>query len=285
VNLSFANQEDQSVFPPAEERALEIRNPMTEETQFMRARLVPGLLRAAKHNFNHNQRFVRLFEIGKTFGRAADGAVLERNGLAILGTGSMSGANWHNSAANYDFFHLKGVVSALLEGMRCASFEVVPAFDVPWLDPETTAALLVAGKRYGVLGALHPELEERLKLKQTVYVAEINFQELYAHLFTPVRFEPLARFPSVERDLSFMISRDVSYAALREGILGLGIAELAELELTDVYEGNQIPADKVSMTLRIVFRDREGTLTIDRVQGFSDNIRTFLRDHFSAENR
>lgn len=285
VNLSFANQEDQRVFPPAGERALEIRNAMTEETQFMRAHLTPGLLRAAKHNFNHNQRFVRLFEIGKTFGRAADGAVLERNLLAILGTGSMAGANWHNSAANYDFFHLKGVVSALLEGMRCAPAEVVPVSDVPWLHPETAAALLVAGKRYGVLGALHPELEERLKLKQTVYVAEIDFQELYAHLFTPVRFEPVARFPGVERDLSFMVSRDVSYAALRKGILGLGVAELAELELTDVYEGNQVPADKVSMTLRIVFRDREGTLTVDRVQGFSDNIRTFLRDHFSAENR
>jgi phenylalanyl-tRNA synthetase beta chain len=285
VSLSFAHQEDGRFFPLAEGRALEIRNAMTEETQFMRAHLTPGLLRAAKHNFNHNQRFVRLFEIGKTFGRAADGTVLERNGLAILGTGSMAGANWHNVAANYDFFHLKGVVSALLEGMRCAPSEVVQTSDVPWLNPDTAAALLIGGKRYGVLGALHPELEERWKLKQAVYVAEIDFQELWTHLFTPVRFEPLPRFPAVERDLSFIVSREVSYGALRQGILGLGIAELAELELTDIYEGNQIPADKVSMTLRIVFRDREGTLTVDRVQGFSDNIRTFLRDHCGAENR
>jgi len=285
VNLSFAHQEDQQIFPVLEGRDLEIRNAMTEETQFMRSHLAPGLLRAAKHNFNHNQRFVRLFEIGKTFGRAADGAVLERNRLAILGTGSTASVTWHDGSAGYDFFHMKGIVSALLKGMRCASSEVVQVLDVPWLNPDAAAALLVAGKRYGVMGALHPELEERFKLKQAVYLAEIDFEELFTHLFAPTRFEPLARFPGVERDISFMISRDVSYGALRQGILGLGIAELADLQLTDVYEGNQIPADKVSMTVRVVFRDREGTLTVDRVHGFSDNIRTFLRDHYGAESR
>jgi phenylalanyl-tRNA synthetase beta chain len=285
INLSFANEQENRCFPLLEGQALQIRNPLTEDTQFMRGWLVPGLMRAAKHNFNHNQRSVRLFEVGKVFRRGEDGAVVERNSLGILGTGSLSPPNWLGASADYDFFHLKGMVMGLLSGLRCAPAEIVPTSQISWLDEATSAALMIGGQRVGVLGRLHPDLEEELKLKQAVYVAEIDFQELYAHLFSAVRFEPLPRFPSVERDISFVVSKEFSYHSLRQGILEVKIAELAALDLIDVYEGGQIPAGRVSMTLRLTFMDREGTLTVDRVQGFSDNIRSSLRDHFGAENR
>jgi phenylalanyl-tRNA synthetase beta chain len=285
VNLSFANEQEKRCFPLPEGRPLEIRNPLTEDTQSMRGWLVPGLARAAKHNFNHNQRSVRLFEVGKTFHLAEDGAVVERTSLGILGTGCLSSPNWLGPGAEYDFFHLKGIVMALLSGLRCTPAEIVPDSAVSWLDENTSAALMISGQRMGVLGRLHPSLEEELKLKQAVYVAEIDFQALYARLFSPVHFEPLPRYPSVERDISFVISREFSYRSVYQGILALGIAELAALDLIDVYEGDQIPAGRVSMTLRLTFMDREGTLTVDRVQGFSDNIRSHLRDHFGVENR
>ncbi len=111
------------------------------------------------------------------------------------------------------------------------------------------------------------------------------FRGSIRYLFSPVRFEPLPRFPSAERDISFVVSKDVAYRALRQGILGLKIPELVDMNLIDIYEGDQIPAGRVSMTLRLTFLDREGTLTVDRVQCFSDNIRTLLRDHFGADNR
>jgi phenylalanyl-tRNA synthetase beta chain len=161
----------------------------------------------------------------------------------------------------------------------------VPVEDVCWLDGSEMAALMVDGKCLGVLGRFHPEVEEDLKLKQKVYAAEIDFQSLLPYLFMPVKFEPLIRFPSMERDISIVVPLDVGYGAIQEGILGLGIQELAALDLVDVYEGNPIAEGKVSLTVRLVFLDREGTLTVDRVQGFSDNIRSFLRDRFGAENR
>jgi phenylalanyl-tRNA synthetase beta chain len=135
------------------------------------------------------------------------------------------------------------------------------------------------------LGALHPALAEEYKLKQTVHIAEIDFQGLCPYLFSPIQFKPLARFPSVERDLSITVSREVSYGALRRAILGLEIGELAALELTDVYEGDQISAGRVGMTLRFTFLDREATLVVDRVQRFSDNIVHLLQESFGAELR
>jgi phenylalanyl-tRNA synthetase beta chain len=285
INLSFANQLENRCFPLAEGLPLQIRNPLTEDTQFMRGWLAPGLTRSAKQNFNHNQRSVRLFEVGKRFRRAEDGAVVERDSLGILGTGSLSSPNWLGATAEYDFFQLKGTVMALLSGLRCAPAEILPIARIHWLDEAACAAIVIGDRRMGLLGRLHPDLEEEFKLKQAVYIAEIDFQELYKHVFSPVRFEPLPRFPSVERDISIVVSNEFSYHSLRQGILELKVPELSALDLIDVYEGGQIPAGRVSMTLRLTFMDREGTLTVDRVQGFSDNIRSYLRDHFGAENR
>jgi phenylalanyl-tRNA synthetase beta chain len=285
INLSFASEFDHRTFPVTAGTTLQIRNPLTEDTQYMRSALAPGLLRAARHNFNHDQPLVRVYEIGKVFHVDGMGGVVERNALGILGTGTLAPPSWLGPSSEFGIFQMKGTVTALLERMRCAAAEVVPVGDVPWLEEATAAALMVGGQRLGVLGRLHPRLEEELKLKQPVVVAEIELDGLYPHLFAPVCFEPLPRYPSVERDISFVVTQEVRYSELRQGILALGIRELQALDLIDVYEGGKIAGDHVSLTLRLTFQDREATLTIDRVQAFSDNIRSYLRGHFGAEFR
>jgi phenylalanyl-tRNA synthetase beta chain len=112
MSLSFASEQDQRHFPPPEGQSLEIRNPLTEETRFLRASLVAGLVKAVKGNFNHNQYQVQLFEIAKIFRRGADGAVCERSALAMAGTGGGTGRNWLDPGAEYDFYRLKGAVVA-----------------------------------------------------------------------------------------------------------------------------------------------------------------------------
>ncbi len=282
VNLSFAGPEDERLFPPRAGARLEIRNPLTEDTRYMRTNLTAGLVRSARRNFNHGTTEIRLFEIGKVYHTSEDGRPVERVAVGILGTGGFAGHNWHHQATSYDYFHLKGVVSGLLCGMRSGPVDVVPAQEVPWLCPADASAVRVDGKRVGVLGALHPTVAEEYKLKQAVYVAELDFEELSGLVSRPVRYEPLPRYPSVERDMSVMVGRDVTYGSIREGVKGLGIPELAALDLVDVYEGEKIPPHKISLTLRFTFLDRERTLTVDRVQGFSDNLLTFLRHTYGA---
>jgi phenylalanyl-tRNA synthetase beta chain len=286
INLSFAGEAEHSQFPPLDsvERAA-IRNPLTEDTEFLRTTLASGLVKSVRRNFNYDQRQVRLFEIGKVYRKQQNGVPVENNTLGILGTGGISGRNWHNPSDNYDFFHIKGVVTTLLQGLRTAPFEIIAAPDVTWLNPLNASAVRVEDKRIGVLGALHPELEEQYKLRQPVYLAEIDCLELSKRVFEPVKYEPLPKYPGVERDLSVVVGRDVNYGAVRSGILNLGIAELVSIGLIDVYEGEKIPSGKLGITLRLTFQDRERTLTIDRVQGFSDNVLTYLRNTYGAELR
>jgi phenylalanyl-tRNA synthetase beta chain len=285
INLSFAGESEQREFPVTTAGRVAILNPLTEDTQFLRTSLAAGLVRSAKRNFNHDVYEVRLFELGKVYERAAAGAPLERHTLGILGAGGFAGHNWQNPSGNFNFFHMKGVVTTLLSGLRCEKCEILPTDDVRWLDPAQASVLMIDGKCVGYAGSLHPSLEESYKLKQPVYLAEINLEQLAQFLFKPVRYETLAKYPQVERDLSVLVGREIPYAAIQRGIRELGISEMISIDLIDVYEGAKIPPGKLSITLRFTFQDRERTLTVERVQGFSDNIMTFLRETHGAERR
>lgn len=282
VNLSFASEQDHREFPPLEGDRIAVRNPLTEDTQYMRTSLAPGLVRSARRNFNYGQRRVRLFEIGRVYGPGPDGTPGERNMVGILGTGGVTESNWTAPAADYTFYHLKGEISALLRGLRVPAFEIESADTVAWLNPADAAVLKIAGETLGVMGSLSPVLAEKYKLKQPVFLAEIDFERLARHAFAPVHYEALPKYPSVERDMSIVVGREVAYRALSAGVMRLGIPELKEVDLIDVYEGEKIPAGKVSLTLRFTFLDRERTLTVDRVQGFIDTVLSYLTSTFGA---
>jgi len=285
VHLSFAGRRELEQFRVPGMEPPEIRNPLTEDTQFLRTTLAPGLVGSVRRNLNHDTHRVRLFEIGKVYRRGADGMPVERRALGIVGTGSFAGFNWRHPSEEYDFFHLKGTVTGMLSALHSEDLRMLPGTGLHWLNPTEAARLLVGGVEIGALGSLHPAIQDEYKLRQPVYLAEIDFEALCPRLFAPVRYEPMPRYPSVERDLCVVVGRNVRYEDVREGIFGLGLQHLTKIDLIDVYEGSGIAPEKISITLRLVFLDREKTLTIDRIQSLSDNVLAFLRNSFSAELR
>jgi phenylalanyl-tRNA synthetase beta chain len=282
VNLSFAYESDHREFLPLRGERIAVMNPLTEDTQYMRTTLAPGLVRSAKRNFNYDQRSVRLFEIGKTYRAGDDGSPVERNTLGILGTGGFTDQNWMMPSGVYDFYHIKGIVAALLRGIRVNSFEIEPANGTGWLNPAETATLRIGEEILGVMGSVSPSIDEKYKLKQPVYIVEIDLESLARYAFSQTTYEPLPRYPSVERDISIVVGRSLAYGTVYRGIMGLGIPELLSINLIDVYEGEKIPPGKLSLTLRLTFLDREKTLTVDRVQGFVDTVLSFLHSTYGA---
>jgi len=280
VNLSFAAGTDHVTFPPIEGERVEVRNPLTEDVRYMRTTLAAGLVHSAQHNFNHGLREIRLFEIGKTYFQGKNGVPSERNMLGILGTGGFYDPNWLNPRPSYTFYHMKGLVESLLRRLRVREFEIGPVEDITWL---TNAACVKIGlETVGVLGALAPAIEEKYKLRQTVFLAEIDLERIAPKAFTPISYEPLPKLPSAERDISIIISRTVEFQEILDGIQWLRIPELVNIQLVDVYEGEKIPEGKISLTLRLTFLDREKTLTMERVQEFMDVVLSFLNTSYGA---
>jgi phenylalanyl-tRNA synthetase beta chain len=285
VNLSFAVEADHVDFPPLAGERIAVRNPLTEDTRYMRTTLAAGLTRTAKRNFNFSRHNVRLFEIGKTYFPGDGNAPSERNTLGILGTGGFFDSNWLNAEPAYTFYHLKGLIEGLLQRLRIGNYVIEPLRGVVWLSPEDAACIRIGGEIAGVFGTLSPALEEKYKLRQPVRLAEIDLEKIASHAFAGVAYERLPKLPAAERDLSVIVGRDIAFQAIRNGIEGLRIAEIAGIRLIDVYEGEKIPEGKVSLTLKLTFLDREKTLTIERIQEFMNTVLAFLNSNYGAELR
>ena len=123
VNLSFASEADHPEFPPLEGERIAVRNPLTEDTQYMRTTLAPGLVRSAKRNFNYDQRWCVCLRSGRCIVLDPMEFRSERNTLGILGTGGIHETRIGRiHRRSMTFFHIKGVLNALLQGVRDSVF-------------------------------------------------------------------------------------------------------------------------------------------------------------------
>jgi phenylalanyl-tRNA synthetase beta chain len=130
----------------------------------------------------------------------------------------------------------------------------------------------VNGAVVAQFGQIHPEVAGARKLRQDVFLAEIDLEQLYTVGLRPVKFMPLGKYPAVERDFSFVFGDEVSFEEMRAAVAGLSIAELREFRPVEIFRGGSIAAGKYSALLRVRFQTPERTLREDEVVQWSGKI-------------
>ncbi len=297
INYSFidATHDEQFELLPAlaahMERSAEhfvtLANPVIEGVTRMRASLLPGLLAAVRHNLNHGTRDVSLFETGRVFAaRSADeDRPHERDAFALVTTGGVRAAGRPGTTREVDFYDLKGALEAAVEALQIGALEFAPATRARHLRAGQAAEISLAGQPVGTLGRLTDEMAAGYKFRQPVYVAELDFSALLAAAGVAARYTPLPRYPSVVRDVSLLVERRVSFAELRQAALALKVDYCQGVELVDVYEGDKLPADKRSITLRLEYRAPDRTLRDEEVDALHAQIVTALSAQFGAQQR
>jgi phenylalanyl-tRNA synthetase beta chain len=217
-----------------------------------------------------------LFELGTVFagiGATATDRVDERPALAFGATGMLRGAN-------LDFFAVKGLVEAVVQRFqaRVVYFDrFAPELGLMpgWLHPGRSARVVADGATLGFFGQLHPELAAARKLRQPVFLGELQVPRLLAlGLRQPVPRE-LSRFQPVRRDFSFLLPDSVSYDTVAAAMGSLGIAELQQFEPAEVLrdpKGERVPAGEYSLLLRTVFQSAERTLRDEELQSWSQAV-------------
>jgi phenylalanyl-tRNA synthetase beta chain len=262
-----------------------LSNPIIEGARLMRPGLLPGLLEATRHNFNHGTRDVRLFETGRVFasGGGEDGRPTEVESLALVLTGE---ALEEGRAAGRpaDFFDLKGALEAAADAMRVGGLDFAPG-SARHLREGQAARVTLGGAEVGTLGRLSEEAAARYKFRQPVYVAEVSLTALLGSGERPARYTPLPRYPGVARDVSLVADRRVSYGELRGAVLALGIEECRGVKLVDVYEGASLPEGKRSLTLRVEYRADDRTLRDEEVDLMHARVVSALEGGFGAQLR
>jgi phenylalanyl-tRNA synthetase beta chain len=241
-----------------DENAIALSNPLSADLGVMRTSLLPGLVAALVANQRRQQPRVRLFEVGNVFRASADGP-LETLRIAGVASGSALAEQWGEARRAIDFFDLKGDAESLFALTNAAREFSAVATAQAWLHPGQSAEFTRAGRRVGYLGALHPELAKALDLDGDVFAFEFDVEAIAPRVLP--KAEPVSRFPSVRRDLSFELPEEVAYAQVEATIRDAVGETLADIVLFDRYAGENLGTGVKSLAMGLILQDRYRTLT------------------------
>ena len=247
-----------------EREAIEIKNPLGEDYSIMRTQIINGMLTSLGTNSARRNKNVRLYEISNIY--LAKKLPLEdypeerkQFCLGMYGEG--------------DFFVLKGVIEEFLYkvGMKKLTSYNADAGKT-FLHPGRQAQIIYEDVVVGYFGEVHPLVQEAYGIAERTYVANIDLSVICKKANFTVKYEGIAKFPSVVRDISLVMDKSLTAGEIEKIIRSESGAILESLELFDIYEGERIGADKKSMAYSITFRNKEKTLEESEISAVMDKI-------------
>jgi len=282
INLSFADPEKEAVFRGGL-RPIEIRNPISSRASFLRTTLLGGLLENTARNKNRGAEGVHVFEIGNIY-HWSDSSTVERLFLGLTTTGPLGAPHWRAKPSPADIFHLKGALEAVMDGLRYSPYTFEPE-EHAYFEEGACLALVYKSEKIGRLGLVHRRLLDLYSLKEPAYAAEVDLDLLFGKQPQPFEYVPPPRFPSVSRDISFLVDRSVTYQEIRQAIDKLALPHLEDFTVIDCYAGEPVPAWKKSLLIRFVFRNPKATLLAEDADRAEQKIIKSLTSAFEIELR
>ncbi|MGZ6248108.1 MAG: phenylalanine--tRNA ligase subunit beta, partial [Syntrophales bacterium] len=264
---------------------VKIRNPLTEDQSVMRTTLVASLLETMKKNAHNGCLDLKLFEIGRVFFHRKEGGLpIEKSRMGCLITGMFYDDLWC-SKIHADFYDLKGCIENIFDGLKIAGLEFRSDQREAFLHPGKSCGIYAKDRLVGFLGEVHPDILLRMDLKNRAYVAEIDLDIVSTMFSEEVLYKDLPRFPSVVRDVAFVIGQDMEADKMLKLAVEMDKVLLEKVSIFDVYSGKNIPQGKKSLGVRFVYRASDRTLTDDEVNLLHGNVVTQIVDLTGARIR
>ena len=268
-------------------RAVLVSNPKTADRSQLRTNLLTSLLAVVADNHRHAVEDVSIFDLGRVY-LARDPILLpqESQHLGLACTGVMDRGRWTASrgAEAWDFYALKGIVENLLQSLARAPGEFQPDSH-PVLRPGRAARIALGPHTIGILGEVQPEVRSTYDLPNPVFVAELDLDLLRQYPAEEPQYQPVSRFPSVTRDIAFLLPRDLPAQRARDVIVEAAGEHLEVASLFDAYQGPPLPEGQRNLAFSLTFRRGDRTLTDDEVEQAMQRIRTGLQEQLGARLR
>ena len=257
-------------------RSVVISNPLGEDTSVMRTTALPSMMEVLARNNNFNNEKVRLFEIATIYlpKESANELPEERRVLTLGAYGAT------------DFYAMKGICENMLAlaGIGKAVFTACTEND-SYHPGRCAKILLEDGTELGIFGQAHPLMAKNYDFSAPVFVAELDFDALFASGNTEKIYRPLPKYPATTRDFSFVCDEDMEVGAI-EGVMEKAGGKLVEsVALFDIYRGPQVGEGKKSVSLRVTLRASDRTLTVEEADKVSKKILNDLKFKMGLELR
>jgi len=274
-NYSFFGDGEAKLFGYNKKELIELENPVNEEQKYLRASLIPNLLKDVEKNFRQFKE-IKIFELGKTFRKTK---TLEEKRML---TGLVSGDS---------FYELKGAVDLLLNKLGISDifydqYQATPEeskYSV-WY-PQKSAEIKVGGEEIGFLGEISSKVVENFKIKGKVVLFDIDFEKLQKLCSEETIYQPVSRYPAAVRDLAVLVPHQTRVEEVLNKIETVGGKLVSDIDLFDIYEGEEIPGGKKNLAFHIIFQAEDRTLFSKEIEELQNKIIKALEENPEWEVR
>src|SRR5690625_3415122 len=261
---------------------IQLAMPMSEDHQYLRLSLLPELLNRLTYNVARKQANVALYEVGSIFLTEEDSLTKQPKEHARLSgaiTGKWLDHKWQQEVKEVDFYIVKGIVEGLFDFINIdVTYEQAV---VEGMHPGRCATISVNGQIIGFLGQVHPTIAKQQDLKET-YVFDIDMEYILEANRPELVYEPVPKYPSILRDIAFVVDKTVSAGDIQAEIERVGAPLVKHVEAFDVYTGENVADNEKSLAFNIHYQDPEKTLTDEEVDASFKEIVDAMNEKFGA---
>ncbi|MCB0775751.1 MAG: phenylalanine--tRNA ligase subunit beta [Chitinophagaceae bacterium] len=271
-------------FTDAEQNEMvSMQNSLSAELNILRSSLLETSLQVVAHNLNHKNHSLRLFEFGKSYGKSAKGKYTEADKLALVISGNLVEDSWNEKNKEADFYYLKGLVEAIFKLIGLP----VPAVSVDAVSKMNDhISWNYDKKQLAEAGVVAKNILNRFGIKQAAFYAELSWKEITRLAAEkPIQLKEISRFPAVQRDLSLVVAKELSWEKLEYAVQNIKLNKLQNIKLFDIFESEKLGTGKKSMAVNFTFIDEEKTLTDKEIDGWMQKIVLTLEKELQAEIR
>ncbi len=271
INYSLISKEESTSFSDYEYKT--VLKPMRPDRVVLRTSLIPGLINNVNYHVSRSINDLSFYEIGHLFKEK------EENYLGVIMHGNYLPSNWGHKPVKTDFYVLKGILNHLEESFN-TTFKLVKENNPLGYHPGISASIYHEDKLIGQMGKIHPEV---LKDKDIIdlYGFEINLNFINS-LNNKLIYKPISKYPSIKRDISFIISKEHSIEDILSLINQTGKKLITDVNLFDIYDGNLVDENKQSLAVSITFNNMNKTMEKEEADSIIKSIKFRLSKTFKA---
>ena len=231
-------------------------NPMSMDKSVVRTSILPSLLNTYEYNKARKVNDILLYEISKVY----DINYNEETKIALLMKGNYICNNWQNSVIKVDFYLIKGMVENILDYLGFKNRYTFTVDNTSDMHPGMSATILLDREPIGIVGRVHPSLS-----KDDIFVAELSLTKIMGKQIKAIKYKESSKYPEIKKDLAFVVNKSVPSGELVNQIKKSGGRLLTNIDVFDIYTGENVKEDEKSIAYTLTFSDATRTLLEDEV--------------------
>jgi phenylalanyl-tRNA synthetase beta chain len=249
---------------------------MSSDKSIVRQSILPSLLKVIEYNKSRNVKDVNIYEIANTYSNEMD----EDTKIAIAMKGTYLINNWNGTSVKVDFYLIKGIVENILDYLGFKNRYFFVTNELNEMHPGMSAEVLLDREPIGFLGKVHPSVT-----KEDIYVVELSLNKMVAKNVKPLKHKEASKYPEINKDIAFVVNKDIAAGDIMMQIKKSGGRLLTNVDVFDVYMGENVENNEKSIAFSLTFSDPTRTLNDEEVITVFNKIISDVESKMSAKLR